>query len=110
MQEYASLSQLLSELNSLSSSEWLYANIDVWNTDPKNCAFYYISDDYIDSLEEYEIYLDDEDLEMPLRVKNLHLRTWMTVGDLAHIYEKSDKDIDSLIKGINFYREFDDFL
>ncbi len=110
MQVFSSLTQLFEKIETLSNGEWVYTNLEMWNTNPENCSFYYITDDYINDLEDNEIYLDDNDLEMPISVQNLNLNNFMTVGDISHIYHKNNQDIAEAIKEINHYRRFDDFI
>lgn len=110
MKQFNSLSELLNNLHHLDNNEWIYANLDLWYQNPKDCVFYYITDAYIDDLSDDEIYLDDEGLEMPILVQGLNLRNFFIVGDLVHIYDKNGNDIQKTISQINHYREFDGFL
>lgn len=110
MNKFLSLLDLLKNVDSLSDGEWVYANLDIWQKDPKNCPLYYITDDYIGDLEDDQVYLDDNDLEMPISVQNLNLYSFLTVGDISHIYHKNNQNIDKTIQEISHYREFDDFL
>ena len=59
-----------------------------------------------------EIYLDEEDMEMPLVVKELNLKGWMLVSSLNYIVKNKSNDRDNnqwLIEEINYYREYDTF-
>lgn len=110
MKQFNSLSELLNNIHHLNHNEWIYTNLDLWYNNPNDCAFYYISDEYINDLSDDEIYLDDEGLEMPILVQEFNLRTFLMVGNIWHIYHKNDNDIQKTINEINHYREFDDFL
>lgn len=110
MKQFNSLSELLNSLHHLDNNEWIYTNLDLWYQNPNDCIFYYITDDYINNLNDDEVYLDDEGLEMPIAVQSLNLRSFLTVGDIVYIYHKNDNNIDKTIDEINHYREFDDFL
>lgn len=110
MKQFNSLSDLLNNNHHLNHNEWIYINLDLWYQNPNDCVFYYITDDYINNLNDDEVYLDDEGLEMPIAVQSLNLRSFLTVGDIVYIYHKNDNNIDKTIDEINHYREFDDFL
>lgn len=110
MQKFLSLIDFFENINTISHREWIYADIDIWNKNPKNCPLYYITDDYINNLDDDEIYINDDELEMPISTKNLNLSNFMIVSDIFHIYIKNNNKIDDTIKEINHYRQFDDFL
>lgn len=110
MKQFNSLSELLNNLHHLDNNEWIYANLDLWSQNPNDCVFYYITDDYINTLNDDEVYLDDEGLEMPILVQELNLRNFLIVGDIIHIYHKNNNDVKKTINEINHYREFDGFL
>jgi hypothetical protein len=112
MNGYKSLDELMASISSLDKGEWVYVNIKAWGDDPFNAGFYYIPWDYIQTLEDDEIYLDEEDMEMPLVVKELNLKTWMLIGSLAYISKiKNDNGFDNqwVVDEVNYYREFDTF-
>lgn len=112
MNSYKSIDELIACLSLLEQGEWIYVNIDSWNNNPENTEFYYISWDYIQSLDDEEIYLDEEDMEMPLIVKELNLKGWMLVSSLSYISENklsSGHDNRWFIDEINHYREYDTF-
>lgn len=112
MNSYKSIDELIASLSLLDQGEWIYVNLNLWNNDPENVIFYYISWDYIQDLADDEIYLDEEDMEMPLVVKELNLRGWMLVSSLNYIAQnKSNGEYDSkwFIDEINYYREYDTF-
>ena len=46
-------------------------NLDAWRATPEQAVFYSIPETYLEELDDDEIYLDDEDLEMPLAVQGL---------------------------------------
>lgn len=112
MKAYSSLGQLITDLPALDLGGWVYTNIASWVQVPESTNFYVIPWDYLQSLEDYQIYLDDEDMEMPLQVQNLGLRSWMLVSSLSYISaNKVAKEHDTawLINEINYYRENDTF-
>ncbi|MEN4748826.1 hypothetical protein ABEH28_03500 [Pseudomonas sp. Ps21-P2] len=112
MKAYSSLGQVIADLSDLDSGEWVYANIESWGREPEDTDFYFIPWDYLQSLEDDQIYLDDEDMEMPLQVQNLGLRSWMLVSSLSYILGHKvagEHDTTWLIDEINYYRENDTF-
>lgn len=112
MNNYKSIDELITNLSLLDQGEWIYVNLNSWSSNPGNTDFYYISWDYIQDLSDDEIYLDEEDMEMPLIVKELNLRGWMLVSSLNYIAKnKSNGGYDNkwFIDEINYYREYDTF-
>lgn len=112
MNSYSSIEELFKNLTLLDSGEWIYANINSWNSNPESTEFYYIPWDYIQSLDDEDIYLDEEDMEMPTTVRGLKLKGWMLVGSLNYIASKKPinvKDSNWVIEEINYYRENDTF-
>ncbi|PIT59027.1 hypothetical protein [Snodgrassella alvi] len=112
MNSFKSIYELIKNLSLLDQGEWIYANLNSWNSNPEHAEFYYIPWDYIQNLDDDEIYHDEEDMEMPLVVKGLNLRGWMLVGSLDYIIQnKSDFEHDNkwLIDEINYYRNNDTF-
>lgn len=112
MNSYKTLDELIISLSLLDQGEWIYVNLNSWNSDPEHTDFYYIPWSYIQDLDDDEIYLDEEDLEMPLAVKELNLRGWMLVSSLNYIAQnKSNGGYDNkwFIEEINHYREYDTY-
>lgn len=112
MRSYSSLGQMIADLPNLDSGEWIYASTESWGREPENTNFYYIPWDYLQSLDDDQIYLDDEDMEMPLQVQDLDLRSWMLVSSLLYILANKvagGYDTNWLIDEVNYYRENDTF-
>jgi hypothetical protein len=112
MKSYDSLGKMIADLSSLDSGEWIYASIESWVQEPEDTSFYYIPWDYLQSLNDDQIYLDDEDMEMPLQVQGLGVRSWMLVSSLLCILANKvagGHDANWLIDEINYYRGNDTF-
>lgn len=112
MQIYNSLSELIENIPSLPEKDWIYANLDSWGRSPEGTRFFHIPWSDIQDLEDDEIYLDDEDMEMPKSVEQYDLKCWMLVNQLSYILKnKIDKGEGDkwFVDEINFYRENDDF-
>ena len=112
MNSFKSIPELIKNLSLLDQGEWIYANLNSWNSNPEYTDFYYIPWEYIQNLDDDEIYLDEEDMEMPLVVKGLNLRGWMLVGSLDYITQNKlnfEYDNKRLIDEINYYRNNDAF-
>ena len=112
MNSYKTIDELIISLSLLDQGEWIYVNLSLWNSEPQNTDFYYIPWDYIQDLEDNEIYLDEEDMEMPLIVKGLNLREWMLVSSLSYIARNKlngGHDNKWFFDEINYYREYDSF-
>lgn len=103
---------MIADLPNLDSGEWIYANTESWGREPEDTKFYYIPWGYLQSLDDDQIYLDDEDMEMPLQVEGLGLRSWMLVSSLSYILANKvagGHDTGWLVDEINYYRENDTF-
>lgn len=112
IREYKTLESLLASLSALEQNEWIYTNIKKWNNNPESAVFYYIPWDYLQELDDEDIYLDNEDLEMPKSLESKSLRGWMVVCDLALFYQKQqehEKTLQWVIAEINYYREYDTY-
>lgn len=110
MQTFESIIELIDKINSLVAEEWIYTNIKKWKSSPKEVKFYYIPEEYLNDLDDDEVYLDEDDLEMPITVQGLGLQGWMLVGNIQYIANRiTDNDINEFIDQVNHYREYDDF-
>lgn len=112
MQVYNSLVELIECIPSLPGKEWIYANLDSWRGGPEEARFFYIPWDYIKNLEDDEIYLDEEDMEMPKSVENYNLRCWMLVSQLDYILRNKidgKEGVKWFVDEVNYYRENDEF-
>lgn len=108
MNTYTSIDELIASLSQLEPGEWIYTNINTWEARPEDTHFFYISWDYIQSLEDDEIYLDEEDLEMPLAVETFSLKGWMLVSSLNYIVKNKNSGGHGnkwFIDEVNYYRE-----
>ncbi|MDN7892234.1 hypothetical protein QZM93_26835 [Burkholderia cepacia] len=112
MKTYNSLLELIENVQPLPGKNWIYANLDSWRDNPKGTRFFYIPWDYIQDLDDDEIYLDAEDMEMPKSVENYDLRCWMLVNQLNYIRKNRDdrgEGIEWFVDEVNYYRENDEF-
>lgn len=112
MNTYTSIDELIENLSQLEPGEWIYANINTWEARPEDTQFYYIPWDYIQSLEDDEIYLDEEGLEMPLAVESFSLKGWMLVSSLNYIVKNKSSGGHGnkwFIDEVNYYRENDSY-
>jgi hypothetical protein len=93
-------------------NEWVYINLNEWKNNPCLCEFYIISDKEVDDLSDDEVYESEAGPFLPISCKHLDLYPWMTADVLEGIYFnlKGKTKNDDLIAGIEYYREFDDFL
>lgn len=108
---YKSLIELLENIPSLPGKDWIYVNLDSWKSNPEESKFFYIPWDCIQDLEDDEIYLDDEDMEMPKSVEDYDLRCWMLVNQLDYILKNkvAKGGIKWFVDEVNYYRENDEF-
>ncbi|HDR9483820.1 TPA: hypothetical protein QDC20_001129 [Burkholderia aenigmatica] len=112
MQSYNSLVELVENIPFLPGKDWIYANLDSWKNDPEGSRFFHIPWEYIQSLDDDGIYLDDEDMEMPKAVESYNLRCWMLVNQLDHILKNkigSGGGVKWFVDEVNYYRENDRF-
>ena len=112
MEYFESISSLISGLKKLKQEAWIYTNMEVWLSNPQKADFYYLPWDYMQSLDDDEVFLDDDGVELPLALKDKNLKEWMLVNILTHIADtigwKVD-DVNEFIDQVNYYREFDTF-
>ncbi len=112
MNTYTSIDELIARLSQLEPGEWIYTNINTWEARPEDTHFFYISWGYIQSLEDDEIYLDEEGLEMPLAVETFSLKGWMLVSSLNYMVKNKKSGGHGnkwFIDEVNYYRENDTY-
>ncbi|MBN3824839.1 hypothetical protein G3O00_14600 [Burkholderia sp. Ac-20384] len=109
---YKSLIELIENIPSLPGKDWIYVNLNSWKRNPEESRFFYIPWDYIQDLSADEIYLDDEDMEMPKSVEKYNLRCWMLVDQLDYILKNKiakREGVRWFVEEVNCYRENDEF-
>ena len=109
---FNSISDLTSGLENLDQEAWIHTNMKVWLSNPEKAEFYYLPWDYMQGLEDDEVYENDDGAELPLALKDRNLREWMLVNVLAHIASSIDWKVEGVkefIDQVNYYREFDTF-
>lgn len=119
MRELASIVDLIETVFRSKENEWIYTNIDAWNKQPKNTKFWLISESEVDELDDSEIYESDDGPLLPLSLQPENLSPWMLLDTIRGVllnlcidkYTTIDINItDLVIRGVNYYREHDNFL
>lgn len=112
MEYFKSISDLVTGLKKLQQEAWIHTDLQVWLSSPEKADFYYLPWDYMQSLEDDEVYEDDDGVELPLVLKDKNLKEWMLVNVLAHIVNSIDWNTEGakeFIAHVDYYREFDTF-
>lgn len=112
MEYFKSISDLFAGLEKLQQEAWIHTDMQVWRSNPEKADFYYLPWDYLQSLEDDEVFEDDLGVELPLALKDKNLKEWMLVNVLAQIAKSIDWKVEGLkelIDQVNYYREFDTF-
>ena len=112
MEHFRSISDLIAGLKKLKQEAWIYADIEVWSSTPKNADFYYLPWDYMQSLDDDEVFENDDGVELPLALIDRNLKEWMLVNLVAHVANSIDwkkEGLKEFIDQANHYREFDTF-
>ena len=116
MKKMQGITNLFSTVNSHTDNDWVYTNLDKWEEEPEKAIFYLISEDEIDDLEEDDKTVENSAGELiPKSLEKENVETWLDVQTLQAIFEVIQKkvnapDNDILIRAINHYREYDDFM
>ena len=116
MKKMQGFTNLFSTVNSHTDNDWVYTNLDKWEEEPRNAIFYLISEEEIDDLEEDDKTVENSAGELiPKSLEKENVETWLDVQTLQAIFEVIQKkvtapDNDILIRAINHYREYDDFM
>ena len=111
-----SLSDLFDVVINSVGNEWVYANRDAWAKCPEGCVFYVIPESEIDDMPDDEVYESEGGSCLPINLQHLDLWPWMEISNLQGVIEnlrmmnREVFDVDMFIKGINYYRENDDFM
>lgn len=112
MEYYGSIPDLIAGLNELELEAWIHTDMEVWLSNPQKAEFYYLPWNYMQGLEDDEVFVDDDGVELPLELKDKNLNEWMLVNVLAHIANSIDLKVvgvKEFIDQVNYYREFDTF-
>ena len=113
MTEYfEGISDLIARLKALKQEAWIHTDMEVWLSNPQKADFHYFPWDYMQSLDDNEVYVDDDGMELPLALKDKSLKEWMLVSVLTHISNSVNWEIEGLqgfIDQVNYYLEFDTF-
>lgn len=112
MEYFKSISDLIAGLKKLKQEAWIHTDMEVWLSNPQNADFYYLPWDYMQSLEDDEVYVDDDGVELPVALEDKNLKEWMLVNIINHIADSIDwnnEGVKEFIDQVNYYREFDTF-
>lgn len=112
MEHFLSISDLISGLENLTQEAWIHTDILVWQSNPQKSDFYYLPWEYMQILGDDEVFVDDDDLELPLVLKDKNLKEWMLVNVLSHIANSMNWKVEGVkefIEQVNYFREFDTF-
>lgn len=110
MEYFQSISDLIDGLKNLKQGAWIHTDIGIWLSNPLKADFYYLPWDYVQSLDDDEVFVDDDGLELPIVLKDKNLTEWMLVNVLAHIANSinwKNEGVKEFIDQVNYYREFD---
>lgn len=95
--------------------EGAFVDIDRWNASPEDTPLVFFDEDdiYDDDDVEYEE-LENDDESIPRVAVVLGLRYFLvgpTIVDVFRVFDRQGKEpaIDSLVRAVNHYREFDSF-
>ncbi|KQV53961.1 MULTISPECIES: hypothetical protein [unclassified Duganella] len=74
MVHFKSISDLIAGLSKLKQEAWIHTDMTVWLSNPETADFYYVHWAYLQSLDDDEVFENDDGDELPLvlREKNLN--------------------------------------
>jgi len=105
MTRFENLKELLEKRNELDWDSWIYCNVEQWNKTPNNTVFYHVSEN--EALE----YDEDSETRNPMFCVEMNIQPFLEFETFNDIIEVSrSKDVQIVIKAINYYREYDTFL
>ena len=115
---YKNIYLLAQDLSEDFSNDWIYLNVSKWSVDPKNTEVFIINEDWLIDLQVDmpELVVNNSKSEViPIECGDVEIETFIEVQTLEGVVinikkSKKDFDFDLLVKAINYYREYDDFL
>ena len=116
MEKFNSLRNLFYFINNSLENEWVYVNLDEWLKNPLKCYFYVIPETEVDEMPDDEVYESEEGPFLPISLRDLNLSPWMEIDTLKDVLQnlriEDEKSFDEnlFIRGINYFREYDDFM
>ena len=94
MVHFKSISDLIAGLSKLKQEAWIHTDMMVWLSNPERADFYYVPWAYLQSLDDDEVFENDDGDELPLVLKDKNLKEWMLVNVLADIAARLDSKED----------------
>ncbi|UVH52370.1 hypothetical protein P0D91_01200 [Pseudomonas sp. CBSPBW29] len=116
MKKIQGIASLFETVNVLAGNDWIYTNLEKWEQRPDQAVFYHITEEEIDVLEEeYGTVENTVGEPIPRSLEQEDIETWLDVQTLQAISQIIQKNIEVLdqgilIKAVNHYREYDDFM
>ncbi len=112
MIKISSINSLIEILLNHHENEWVYTNLSQWKKNPSKCDFFIISEKEIDNLPDNEVYESEAGPFLPISLQHLDLYPWMQIDTLKGVVSNLgiNLDNDNFINGVEYYREYDDFL
>lgn len=112
MEYVKSIPDLIVGLNKLEHDAWVHTDMEIWLSNPQEADFYYLPWDYMQTLNDDEVFENDDGAELPLVLKDKNLKEWMLVNVLVYIANSINLEeggLQEFIDQVNYYREFDTF-
>jgi len=116
MKKYTLLADLLLVVEKTEDEQWVYVDRNKWKRSPESCSFWLIPESEVDNMPDDEVYESDAGPFLPLALKDENLYPWLTMDTLRGIMYNLrlkgsiSSNIPLIIKGINYYLEYDDFM
>jgi hypothetical protein len=116
MKEYENIFIAAKDLSIFESNEWLFINKENWNTSPNSAKVYMMTDDeMMDLVDAGEAKISGEGIIVADIFSKQNIEEWIDTqtleGVLINIKKNNVKPSNEIIiKAINHYLEYDDFL
>lgn len=114
MKKIESFEILVMTFQANNHEEWIYTNLEQWNSAPESSTFYMISDEEVDELPDEDVYESSSGAFLPKILEDEDLYPWLLTsaleGILLHLHDGKNAPLEEVRAAIEHYRENDTFL
>ncbi|WP_226002562.1 hypothetical protein [Paenibacillus sp. BJ-4] len=116
IQTFDSLEALVQTVRQTEINEWIFTNLDRFQSNPIDNAYYIIPEEELWELEDAGLTVTNHlDESIPAALPDHHVQTWLevaTVQDVIEVLHRSGSkpSLQRIAQGLQYYYEYDAFM